>query len=172
MIKTILFDMSYKFSSFTFYLIDSFQNDDDFLAVLLVMGAFFCLFAVIIGVILVLTVFAILLALISGGILSASVLVGLHQRSVSKGFKTLFLSVSILGTTVISVIFFWFMNRIQHWWGNDFSVFAGIIFGLLSGWLLGTLIFMAVKKLVLFLKNKYDARINRENKKIGNDEVL
>lgn len=83
MIKTILFDMSYKFSSFTFYLIDSLQNDDDFLAALLVMGAFFCLFAVIIGVILVLMVFAILLALISGGILSASVLVGLHQRSVS-----------------------------------------------------------------------------------------
>lgn len=150
---TTIFNILYQCSSFGFYLIDSFQNDDDFLAVLLIMGAFFCLFVVIIGIVLVLMVFAILFALISGWILSASVLVGLQQRSVSKGFKTLFVSVSVLGTTIISVIFFWFMNKIQHWWGNDVSIFAGIVFGLLSGWLLGTLIFMAVKKLVLFLKN-------------------
>lgn len=158
--KMIFFDILFKSLFRDFYLIDSFQNDDDFLAVLLIMGAFFCLFAVIIGVVLVLMVFAILFALISGGILSASVLVGLQQRSVSKGFKTLFVSVSVLGTTIISVIFFWFMNKIQHWWGNDVSIFAGIVFGLLSGWILGTLIFMAVKKLVLFLKNKYDERMD------------
>lgn len=164
--KTILIDILYRCYSLDFYLIDSFQNDDDFLAVLLLMGAFFCFFAVIIGVVLVLMFFAILFALISGGILSASVLVGLQQKSVSKGFKTLFVSVSILGTTIISVIFFWFMNKIQHWWGNDVSIFAGIVFGLLSGWLLGTLIFMAVKKLVLFLKNKYDNRIDYKNRQI------
>lgn len=159
MMKTILFDLFYKSSVFDFYLIDSFRNDDDFFAVLLVMGAIFLFFALIIGVVLVLMFFAILFLLISGGILSASVLVGLQQKSVSKGFKTLFVSVSTLGTTVVSVIFFWFMNKIQHWWGNDVSIFAGIVFGLLSGWLLGTLIFIAVKKLVLFLKNKYDERI-------------
>lgn len=168
----IFFDIILKSLLRNFHLIDSFQNDDDFLAVLLIMGAFFCFFAVIMGIVLVLMVFAILFALISGGILSASVLVGLQQRSVSKGFKTLFVSVSVLGTTIISVIFFWFMNKIQHWWGNDVSIFAGIIFGLLSGWLLGTLIFMAVKRLVLFLKNKYNERINRENKQIENDKIL
>jgi len=170
--KMIFFDMLFKSLFRDFHLIDSLQNDDDFLAVLLIMGTFFCLFAVITSIVLVLMVFAILFALISGGILSASVLVGLQQRSVSKGFKTLFVSVSVLGTTIISVIFFWFMNKIQHWWGNDVSIFAGIIFGLLSGWLLGTLIFMAVKRLVLFLKNKYNERINRENKQIENDKIL
>jgi len=64
------------------------------------------MFAVIIGVFLVLLFFAILFLLISGGLISALVLVGFQQRSVSKGFKTLFLSVSILGATIISVIFF------------------------------------------------------------------
>lgn len=169
--KTFILNLFLKCSVINFYLIDSFRNDDDFLAVLLIMGAFFCLFAVIIGVALVLIFFAILLVLISGGLISASVLVGLQQKSVSKGFKTLFLSSSILGTTIISVIFFWFLNKIEHWWSNDISIFAGIVFGLISGWILGIIVFTAAKKMVLFLKIKYDKRFNRNIEEANNNLI-
>lgn len=148
-----------------FYLIDSFRNDDDFLAGLLVMGALFFLLALAIGIIIVIVFFAILFFLISGGIISASVLVGLQQRSLSQGFKTLFVSVCIIGTTITSVIFFWIVNVMKNWWSNEISVAIGIIFGLISGWLLGSLMFKATKKLALFLKDKVDNRINQ--KKIG-----
>lgn len=143
-----------------FYMMDSFKNDDDFLVVLMLMGALFFLLALIISVVLILIFFLILFFLISGGIVSVSVLVGVQQKSISKGFKTLFLIVSILGTTVVSVIFFYFINLIQHWWTADISIIAGIICGAISGWLLGLLIFKASGKLVASLRNKYNERIN------------
>ncbi|MBB6369618.1 hypothetical protein [Chryseobacterium shigense] len=145
------------------YMMDSFKNDEDFLIALILMGALFFLLALIIGVVLILMFFLILFFLISGGIISASVLVGIQQKSVSKGFKTLFLSVSILGTTIVSVIFFYFINLIQHWWTADISIVAGIICGALSGWLLGLLIFKASGKLVTFLKNKYNDRMKSKS---------
>lgn len=148
----------YLFSGF--YIIDSFRNDDDFLVWLLLMGALFFLLALIVGTALVIIFFLILFFLVSGGILSASVLVGLQQRSVSKGFKTLFLSISILGSTVISVIFFLMVNSMKDWWENNIAIFAGILCGVLSGWLLGILIFEATKKLAIFIKDKYNQRAN------------
>lgn len=161
--KNILLQILGDPTFLNFYIIDSFRNDDDFLAGLLVMGALFFLLALAIGIIVVLILFAILFFLISGGIISASVLVGLQQKSVSKGFKTLFLSVCILGTTIISVIFFGIINSMKNWWANDISVVIGIIFGLISGWLLGLLIFNATKKLVLFFKAKFNDRINSKS---------
>ena len=160
MMSDLLFQSlsSYLFSGF--YIIDSFQNDDDFLVGLLLMGALFFLLALIIGTALVIIFFLILFFLVSGGILSASVLVGLQQRSVSKGFKTLFLSISILGSTIISVIFFLIVNSINDWWENEVAVFAGIVCGAFSGWLLGILIFKATKKLAIFIKDKYTERAN------------
>jgi len=63
------------------------------------------------------------------------------------------------------------LNKIEHWWSNDTSIFAGIVFGLLSGWILGIVIFTAVKKLVLFLKNKFDKKINlTKTRAILNDD--
>lgn len=166
-----IFSLLPKYSILNFYLIDSFRNDDDFLAALLVMGIIFFILAIIIGIALVLIFFATLLVLIGVGLISASVLVGLQQKSLSKGFKTLFLSSSILGTTIISVIFFWFLNRIEDWWSNDVSIFAGIAVGFLSGWILGIIIFTAAKKMVLFLKNKYDQKFNRKINETTNDLV-
>lgn len=76
---------------FSPYIIDSFKNDDDFLVVLLIMGAIFFAIVVIIGVVLCLLFILLLIVLITAGVLSTSVLVGIQQKSVSKGFKTFFL---------------------------------------------------------------------------------
>ncbi|MDR2230083.1 MAG: hypothetical protein LBE39_11510 [Flavobacteriaceae bacterium] len=144
-----------------FYLIDSFRNDDDFLVVMLLMGALVFLILGVIGIVLGLLLIFIIILLISGGIISASVLVGLQQKSLSKGFKTFFLSISVLGSTIASVILFLFINAVKKWWQTDTAIIAGIISGIISGWILGLVMFVTAKKLVLFLKNKYTDRISR-----------
>ncbi|CAM3888330.1 hypothetical protein I6H88_13350 [Elizabethkingia bruuniana] len=145
-----------------FYLIDSFRNDDDFLAVMLVMGALVFFILGVIGIVLGLLFILIVIFLISAGIISTSVLVGLQQKSLSKGFKTFFISVSILGSTIASVILFLFINTIKNWWQTDTTIIAGLISGIASGWILGLIMFITCKKLVLFLKNKYANRIVRQ----------
>ncbi|WP_370900682.1 hypothetical protein [Chryseobacterium gossypii] len=140
-----------------YFIIDSFNNDDNFLIVLLLMGALFFGLAVIIGAVICILCLLLLIALISAGLISASVLVGYQQKSVNKGFKTFFISASTLGTTIISVIFFRVLNSIYDWWATDTSVIAGIAFGLLSGLLLGWLIFTAFKKILDFLITKYQS---------------
>lgn len=89
-------------SLFSPYIIDSFKNDDDFLVVLLIMGAIFFAIVVIIGVVLCLLFILLLIGLITAGILSTSVLIGIQQKSISKGFKTFFLSVSMVGCTIVA----------------------------------------------------------------------
>lgn len=160
MILDLLLQSFSHYSFSDFYMIDSFRNDDDFLVWLLLMGALFFLLALIVGTALVIIFFLILFFLATGGILSASVLVGVQQRSVSKGFKTLFLSISILGSTIISLIFFLIVNSMKDWWENNIAIFAGILCGVLSGWLLGLLIFEATKKLAILIKDKYEQRAN------------
>ncbi|WP_407481964.1 hypothetical protein [Elizabethkingia meningoseptica] len=141
------------------YLIDSFRNDDNFLAVLILMGALVFLVLAVIGIVLGLLFIFMIILLISAGIISASVLVGLQQKSLSKGFKTFFLSVSVVGSTIVSVIFFLFINTVKNWWQTNIAIIAGTVFGIVSGWLLGLLMFTVAKKLVLFLKNKYSDNI-------------
>lgn len=145
-----------------FYLIDSFRNDDDFLVAMLLMGALVFFILGVIGIILGLLLILIVIFLISAGIISASLLVGLHQKSLSKGFKTFFISVSILGSTIASVILFLFINTVKNWWQTDTAIIAGIVSGIASGWILGMIMFTASKKLVMFLKNKYADRITRQ----------
>ena len=146
-----------------FYLIDSFRNDDNFLAILLIMGALFFLLALIIGVVLCLLIIGMLFVLVSGSVISASVLVGLQQRSVSKGFKTFFIAVSVLGSTIVSVLFFWFINSVKDWWETDVAISSGVVCGILSGWALGFLFYKAMGKLFTFLKHKYEERKSDKN---------
>lgn len=147
-----------QFQVFRGQIIDSFQNDDNFLVVLLLMGALFFLIALIVGVVICLLLILILIGLISAGITSASILVGIQQKSISKGFKTFFISVSMLGSVIVSIIFFWVVNAIKDWWSNDISTIAGIICGLISGYFLGILLFTATKKAAQFLSNKYQSK--------------
>lgn len=132
--------------------------DDDFLVILLLMGALFFLIALIIGVVICLIVIAILIGLIGVGIISTSVLTGLYQRSIGKGFKTFFVLSSILGSTIVSVVFFWFINTIKNWWSTDLVIVAGIGSGIISGWLLGLLLFVTLRKMMEFIKTKYESK--------------
>lgn len=149
-----------NFSRFGFYAIDSFKNDDDFLAVLILMGALVFLLALVFGIVLILIILFIIVSFIGGGIISASVLVGLQQKSMSKGFKTLVLSVSILASTVLSVFAFWCINSVKDWWNVEISILAGVICGVFAGWLLGLFFFHAASKLAEFLKKKYNERLD------------
>ena len=149
-----------NFTRFSFYLIDSFRNDDDFLVVMLLMGALVFLLAVIFGVVLILIILFVVASFIGGGIISASVLVGLQQKSMSKGFKTFVLSVSILASTILSVLSFCLINSVKHWWNLEITIVAGIICGVLAGWLLGLFFFKAASKMAEFLKKKYNERID------------
>ncbi|WP_288789181.1 hypothetical protein [uncultured Elizabethkingia sp.] len=152
----------FSYLTLDFYLIDSFRNDDDFLVAMLLIGALVFFILGVIGIILGLLLILIVIFLISAGIISASLLVGLQQKSLSKGFKTFFISVSILGSTIASVILFLFINTVKNWWQTDTAIIAGIVSGIASGWILGVIMFTASKKLVMFLKNKYADRITRQ----------
>lgn len=142
-------------SLFSPYIIDSFKNDDDFLVVLIIMGAIFFTVVVIIGVVLCLLFTFLLIGLITAGVLSTSVLVGIQQKSVSKGFKTFFLGVAMVGCTIVSVIFFWFVNSVKEWWDTNISIVVGVFCGVLVGYILGLLMFIALKKIISLLQKKY-----------------
>lgn len=139
-------------------MIDSFRNDENFIVTLLLMGAIFAFFAIIIGIAIVIIISAIVFFLISAGLISASVLVGFQNKSASSGFKTFFILVSILGSSIVSVVFFLFMNSVKDWWPTETTIFAGIIFGGVVGWLLGLLMFLAFKNIAVFLKTKVEKR--------------
>lgn len=134
------------------------DSDDDFLVMLLLVGALFFLIALIIGVVISLIVMAILIGLIGVGIISTSVLTGLYQRSIGKGFKTFFVLSSILGSTIVSVVFFWIVNTIKNWWSTNLAIVAGIGCGIISGWLLGILLFVTLRKTMEFIKTKYESK--------------
>ena len=140
-----------------FHIIDSFQNDDNFLAVMLVMGALFFAVAVIVGIVLCLIFITLIISLFAAGLVSTSVLVGFQQKSTSSGFKTFFVGASILASSVASIIFFLIANTFWHWSGIELVIFAGLMTGVLSGWILGVLMFKAFKKIINYLKRKYDS---------------
>lgn len=96
-----------------------------------------------------------LIGLISVGIISTSVISGLYQKSISKGFKTLFLSISIVGCTIVSVQFFWFINKINEWWSTNISILLGMACGVVAGLVIGLLIFKIIKKMIKIIRNKY-----------------
>ena len=138
-----------------FYIIDSFKNDDDFLTVLILMGALFFGIALIIGVVLCLLFIFMIMGLIGAGIVSTSVLVGIQQKSVSKGFKTFFISICVVGTSIVSTLFFWFMNSVNEWWSTNTSLVIGVFCGVIIGYFLGLLMFIALKNITVLLQKKY-----------------
>ena len=138
-----------------FYLIDSFRNDDDFIATLLLMGSLVFLALAVISILLGLLFIITIVLLISAGIISTSVIVGLQQRSITKGFKTLFLSSAILGSSIVSVIFCIFLNAVYDWSSNNMAMLIGLVLGIILGTGLGLLAFKAMAGLIRFLMSKY-----------------
>ena len=138
-----------------FYLIDSFRNEDDFIATLLLMGSLVFLALAVISILLGLLFIITIILLISAGIISTSVIVGLQQRSITKGFKTLFLSSAIVGSSIVSVIFCIFLNAVYDWSSNNMAMLIGLVLGIILGTGLGLLAFKAMAGLIRFLMSKY-----------------
>jgi len=153
--QELLYTLLFRQLSDHFYLIDSFRNDDDFIATLLLMGSLVFLALAVISILLGLLFIVTIILLISAGIISTSVIVGLQQRSITKGFKTLFLSSAILGSSIVSVIFCIFLNAVYDWSSNNMAILMGLVLGIILGTGLGLLAFKAMAGLIRFLTSKY-----------------
>ena len=138
-----------------FYLIDSARNEEDFLISLMIIGSLFFAVTFILIIVCTLIFVGILLVLFTAGVVSTSVLVGFHKQSLSAGFKALFISASVILTVVVSVLFFIFSNVVYGWTTNTIAIICGIIFGFVSGWPLGLLLFMAFRKFIFYLKSRF-----------------
>ncbi|MGE8243414.1 MAG: hypothetical protein ACN6PD_12070 [Sphingobacterium sp.] len=153
--QELLYTLLFRQLSDHFYLIDSFRNDDNFIATLLLMGSLVFLALAVISILLGLLFIVTIILLISAGIISTSVIVGLQQRSITKGFKTLFLSSAILGSSIVSVIFCIFLNAVYDWSSNNMAILIGLVLGIILGTGLGLLAFKAMAGLIRFLMSKY-----------------
>lgn len=153
--QELLYTLLLRQLSGHFYLIDSFRNDDNFIATLLLMGSLVFLTLAVISILLGLLFIVTIILLISAGIVSTSVIVGLQQRSITKGFKTLFLSSAILGSSIVSVIFCIFLNAVYDWSSNNIAILIGLVLGIILGTGLGLLAFKAMAGLIRFLTSKY-----------------
>ncbi|MGE8292090.1 MAG: hypothetical protein ACN6ON_10435 [Sphingobacterium sp.] len=153
--QELLYTLLLRQLSGHFYLIDSFRNEDNFIATLLLMGSLVFLALAVISILLGLLFIVTIILLISAGIISTSVIVGLQQRSITKGFKTLFLSSAILGSSIVSVIFCIFLNAVYDWSSNNMAIIMGLVLGIILGTGLGLLAFKAMAGLIRFLTSKY-----------------
>ncbi|MNG54192.1 hypothetical protein D3C87_453220 [compost metagenome] len=153
--QELLYTLLFRQLSDHFYLIDSFRNDDNFIATLLLIGSLVFLALAVISILLGLLFIVTIILLISAGIISTSVIVGLQQRSITKGFKTLFLSSAILGSSIVSVIFCIFLNAVYDWSSNNMAILIGLVLGIILGTGLGLLAFKAMAGLIRFLMSKY-----------------
>ena len=153
--QELFYTLLFRQLSDHFYLIDSFRNDDDFIATLLLMGSLVFLALAVISILLGLLFIVTIILLISAGIISTSVIVGLQQRSITKGFKTLFLSSAIVGSSIVSVIFCIFLNAVYDWSSNNMAMLIGLVLGIILGTGLGLLAFKAMAGLIRFLTSKY-----------------
>ncbi|MDJ1470549.1 hypothetical protein [Xanthocytophaga flava] len=95
-------------------------------------------------------------ALVSFGILSTSILVGLHQKSFAKGFKTLLVITSTLGGLVCGGVGLGILNTFLYWWDIGTSVFIGSICGMLAGFAFGILAYYIIQRFVMFFKQKFN----------------
>lgn len=162
----MMIDILHNFADLFFGLkplvIDSWRNEEDFIMTLLIVGIFVFLLLLILGVLIGLLFIAIVIGLISAGIISTSILVGFQQRSVSKGFKTFFLISSILGSSIVSIIIFVFLNSLFNWGNQEAFIFAGILCGIGFGWFIGFLMYKASHKIILYLQRKYKLITNKK----------
>lgn len=99
-----------------------------------------------------------LFALIAGGVISASILYGLHRKSLEEGFRAfciLFFTISgFIGLTIV----FYLFNTITHWWVLSVTLVMGGVSGILAGYLTGRLMFVAITKLISRFKIWYEKR--------------
>lgn len=109
------------------------------------------------GAVLITTIILILFGCVVVGILSSSIVIGLYNRSFSKGFKSFVIGVpAVLGLFGGAGIF-WIVNLFMHWWSDWTAVISGAIVGGVSGAVLGFFAFFIIQKLSQFFIRRYHA---------------
>lgn len=131
--------------------------DDDFslfLFFMLIIG----LIVIGAGVLLAVVILLILFGLIAAGLLSTSILIGVYKRSFTKGFKVFVISATIVGGIFVGTIGFWLSNKLFDWTTTRTALISGSLVGVVTGVLLGMLMFFVIQKVTGFLKEKLKTR--------------
>ncbi|WP_234733732.1 hypothetical protein [Tellurirhabdus bombi] len=121
---------------------------------LLFIAGFFFVFAGI-GAMLTLLFVLGIAGLVSVGMLSASILVGIHQKSFERGFRTLVILFSGSGGLVLGAVSLFIANEFFHWWTTKSALLIGSGSGVFAGLGLGFLALLILKRLTDFLKQRF-----------------
>lgn len=124
------------------------------LFILIILAFSLILISIGIGIVLAILILLIIFGLIFSGILSASIMVGLNNKSFTKGFKTFVISSTTFGGLILGIFGFWIINKITHWWSLSISLTIGSFCGLISGILFGYFLFYIIQNLTTFLNTK------------------
>lgn len=142
-------------------------NADDeefnlFLFTILIIGVIAVLLCLAVGMILTILSLLAIFGLIAMGALSASILVGIAQKSVAKGFRTFVVVFCTVGSAALGTLAFWFLNNVFKWWTDLKAICLGFGIGLVSGFLTGIAVAFVIRKLTPILKNKIGNLKNRK----------
>jgi len=134
---------------------ESYHEDDiaPGLAIFALFGIGFMLICIGAGIVLTIIGLLLLAGFIGAGIVSASILVGLYNKSFEKGFRTFLVSATTVGGFFVGGTGFWLLNKITHWFTTTNSLLIGSVGGLMTGLLLGIMLSYVIKKLTAFLIN-------------------
>lgn len=92
--------------------------------------------------------------LVSFGLLSVSILVGLHKRSFTKGFRTFLVSFSAFCGLLSLGTGFALLNKVLHWWTTGTALIAGSAIGLLAGLGFGLMVHYLLQRLITYFSTK------------------
>jgi len=111
-----------------------------------------------VGIGITLLVLLVLFGLVAYGILSASIIVGVHKRSFSKGFQ-LFLHLAFsIGGMVLGGALAWLISLIFDWGIPQNAILPGAILGLLLGLGISQVSFYIVQKLTARFKAHFNSK--------------
>jgi hypothetical protein len=132
-------------------------DDGGFLLFLLfyAMGACAIIVAGIgVGILITIGALLIISALITAGIFSASVIVSIYTKSLTKGFKVFFISCSIFAGGIFGGVGLWALNLATHWHDTQNAILLGTGCGLVSGLAGGMISFYFLQRLAARLRAK------------------
>lgn len=129
-----------------------------FLFVILILGIIFICLSVLIALLLAIVCLFAIFGFILAGALSTSVLVGIHKKSLTSGFKTFVIDFSTFAFGIMGVGSFWFLNKMIKWWSETQAITIGLSIGLSSGLITGLLLAFLIKKMAAFLKAKLERK--------------
>jgi hypothetical protein len=132
-------------------------DDGGFLLFLLLYAMGVCAIIVVgigVGIIVTIGALFIISALVTAGVFSASVIVAIYTRSLTKGFKMFFVTCSILAGGVFGAVALWVLNLNTHWHDTENALLMGGAFGLVAGLAGGMISFYFLQRLAARLRSK------------------